>query len=99
MKSAPCELLAPRLSDAFEEKFHLRRPFPDGPANSFVYLAADIINLFASATKKLCRVMSDMAGREPRLLINGVNQSERFLVRQNRLLHLIHDVGETDFVF
>jgi hypothetical protein len=42
------------LSDAFEEKFHLRRPFPDGPSNSFVTFAADIVNLFASSQLKSC---------------------------------------------
>jgi hypothetical protein len=32
-------------------------------------------------------------------IINRVDQSERFLVRQNRLFHLVHHVRECDFVF
>jgi hypothetical protein len=32
-------------------------------------------------------------------LVNRVQQSQRFLVRQNRLFHLVHYVRERDFVF
>ena len=33
------------------------------------------------------------------LRINRIDQAERFLVRQYRLLHLVHHVGETDLIF
>src|SRR6266850_7939477 len=50
-----------------------------------------------SATKSCSRV----AGAGPALQhrVNRVHQAQRFFVRQNRLLHLIHHVGETDPVF
>ena len=31
-------------------------------------------------------------------LVNRIHQPQRFLVRQDRLLHLVHHVGETDLV-
>src|SRR6476659_3616171 len=36
------------------------------------------------------RILAEVA----RLAIDGVNQPERFLVRQNLLLHLVHDIGK-----
>jgi hypothetical protein len=78
----------------------LRRPFPDEPANWFVTFAADIVNLIASSQSKSCVGLRPtwFAVDHAYLLINGVNKSERFLVRQSRLLHLIHHLAKTDFV-
>jgi len=35
----------------------------------------------------------------PTLEINRVHQAQRFFIRQNALFHLIHHIGERDFVF
>jgi hypothetical protein len=89
------------ISNSFEEKFHLRRPFPDWPSNSFVSHCCRHHHLFTSSQFKSAsgRVRHSAETYVNTLLVNRVHQSERFLVRQNRLLHLVHDVTETNLAF
>src|SRR5205809_4504349 len=44
------------------------------------------------------KFLSRLSGNDFVLGVNRVHESQRLLVWQHRLLHLIHHVGETDFV-
>jgi len=68
----------------------------------FVLTLVNSCSRFAVRSAVRCQYSRTSTARltEARLqLVNRVHQSQRFLVRQNRLFHLVHYVRECDSIF
>ncbi len=69
--------------------------FSDSYSYAYAYTHADrrpFANNFTHVGNKSRLIL-------PTLEINRVHQAQRFFIRQNALFHLIHHIGERDFVF